>query len=317
MCVVANLRHLAFTCRMTTKPSWRGVFAIPMTPWTEGDAIDEDILRAEIDFMIEAGSPGVIGPILVSEFQALSEDERRLFMRILVDQANRRVPVIVNVAGVNTASAVSYARYAREIGADGVIAMPPYTLRYDAERTHDYLGQVAAAAQMPVMIQNADLAPLTPDQVVRLCSEIEGVHWVKEEVSPRHRSIGALAAKKSPHIHGILGGGGGQYVITEHARGACGTIIACEICDVVQKIWSLLDSGDLSEAEAWYERALPAITLEFAMGMAFAKYFMMKRGVFRNYRMRTQARPLDADDIREIDRVYTRLQPHLIWNRAS
>jgi 4-hydroxy-tetrahydrodipicolinate synthase len=316
MRVVANLRHLAFTCRMTTKPSWRGVFAIPMTPWTAGDAIDEDILRAEIDFMIEAGSPGVIGPILVSEFQALSEDERRLFMRILVEQANRRVPVIVNVAGVNTASAVSYARYAREIGADGVIAMPPYTLRYDAERTHDYLRQVAAAAQMPVMIQNADLAPLTPDQVVRLCSEIEGVHWVKEEVSPRHRSIGALAAKKSPHIHGIMGGGGGQFVITEHARGACGTIIACEICDVVQKIWSLLDLGDLSDAEAWYERALPAITLEFAMGMAFAKYFMMKRGVFRNYRMRTQARPLDADDIREIDRVYERLQPHLIWRHT-
>ena len=127
---------------MTNKPNWRanwrGVFAIPMTPWTDDDTIDEDILRAEIDFMIEAGSPGVIGPILVSEFQALDEAERRRYMQLLVEQTARRVPVIVNVAGVNTASAVSYARYAREIGADGVIAMPPYALRYDAERTHDY-----------------------------------------------------------------------------------------------------------------------------------------------------------------------------------
>ena len=300
---------------MSNKQRWRGAFAIPMTPWTDDDTIDEDVLRAEIDFMIEAGAPGVIGPILVSEFQALSEAERRRFMQLLVEQTNKRVPVIVNVAGVNTASAVSYARHACEIGADGVIAMPPYTLRYDAERTHDYLKQVAAAAQMPVMIQNADIAPLSPDAVVKLCSEIEHVSWVKEEVSPRHRSIGALAAKRSPHIHGIMGGGGGQYVITEHARGACGTIIACEICDVVQKIWALLDAGDLSEAETWYERALPIINLEFARGMAVAKYFVMKRGVFKNYRMRAQARPLDADDLREIDRAYERIAPHLLWKR--
>ncbi len=302
---------------MADREPWRGVFAIPLTPWTDDDEIDQDVLRAEIEFIIAAGARGVIGPILVSEFQALSEAERRMFMRILAEQTARRVPVIVNVAGVNAAQAVGYARYAREIGADGVIAMPPYTLRYDAERTHDYLRQVAVAAQMPVMIQNADIAPLSPDQVVKLCSEIEHVNWVKEEVSPRHRSIGALAAKRSPYIHGIMGGGGGQYIITEHARGACGTIIAPEICDVVQKIWQLLDAGNLSEAETWYERALPAINLEFAMGMAFAKYVMMKRGVFTNYRMRTTARPLDADDIREIDRVYERIEPHLIWRKSA
>lgn len=300
---------------MTNDTAWRGVFAIPLTPWTDDDAIDEEVLRAEIDFMIAAGSRGVIGPILVSEFQALSEDERRMFMRILVEQTRHRVPVIVNVAGVNTAQAVSYARYAREIGADGVIAMPPYALRFDAERVRSYLEQVAAAAQRPVMIQNADLAPLSPDQVVKLCSEIKHVNWVKEEVSPRHRSIGALAAKRSPHVHGIMGGGGGQYIITEHARGACGTIIAPEICDVVQRIWELLDAGRLSEAEEWYERALPIITLEFAMGMAFAKYFLMKRGVLRNFRMRAQAQPLDADDIKEIDRAYERIAPHLIWKK--
>lgn len=298
-----------------TQPNWRGAFAIPMTPWTDDDTIDEAVLRDEIDYMIAAGSPGVIGPILVSEFQVLTEDERRFYMRVLVEQTRKRVPVIVNVAGVTTAQAVGYAELAREIGADGVIAMPPYTLRYDAARTHDYLKAVANAAQMPVMIQNADIAPLSPDQVVKLCSEIEHVNWVKEEVSPRHRSIGALAGRKSPAVHGIMGGGGGQYIITEHARGACGTIIACEICDVVQKIWELLDAGNLAEAEQWYERALPMINLEFAMGMAFAKYVMMKRGVFKNYRMRAQASTLDTDDLREIDRAYARIEPHLLWRR--
>lgn len=296
-----------------TKQTWRGVFAIPMTPWTDSDLMDEDVLRAEIDYMIEAGARGVIGPILVSEFQLLSEDERRRFSELLVEQTKGRVPVIVNVAGVNTQQAINFAQHARELGADGVIAMPPYVLRYDAERNYDYIKQVAAAAQMPVMIQNAGLAPLSPEQVIKLCSEIEHVNWVKEEVEPRHRSIGALAARKSEFVHGIMGGGGGQYLLMEHARGACGTIIACEICDVVQKLWELLDAGEMSQAEDLYERALPIINLEFAMGMAMAKQIMVKRGVFKNHRMRAQTRPLDADDLREIDRVYERIQPWLIW----
>ena len=95
------------------------------------------------------------------------------------------------------------------------------------------------------------------------------------------------------------------------AKSACGTIIACEICDVVQHIWELLDGGEMAEAEIWYERALPLINLEFAMGMAFAKYVMMKRGLFKNYRMRAQASTLDADDLREIDRAYARIEPFL------
>jgi 4-hydroxy-tetrahydrodipicolinate synthase len=297
---------------MTTKyNSWRGAFAIPPIPWTNQDTIDEDVLRGEIDWMIAKGAPGVIGPILVSEFQLLSHRERRLYMRILVEHTHQRVPTIVNVAAVNTPEAVEYTQYAREIGADGVIAMPPYTLRYDVERTFDYFRQIASAAQMPVMIQNANLAPLTVDQVIRLCSEIEHVHWVKEEVEPRHRSIGMLAGRKSPHVHGIMGGGGGQYIITEHARGACGTIIAPQIVDIVQKIWVLLDEGNLSEAEAWYERALPIINLEFAMGIAFMKEIMVRRGALKNHRMRMLSKPFDADDMREIDRVWERIKPYL------
>ncbi|MCW1969077.1 MAG: dihydrodipicolinate synthase family protein [Anaerolineae bacterium] len=297
---------------MTPSKNWRGAFAIPPIPWTDDDRIDEDVLRGVIDWMIAHDTPGVIGPILVSEFQSLSHDERRLYMRILVEQTRQRVPVIVNVAAINTPEAVAYSHYARELGADGVIAMPPYTLRFDFDRTYDYFRQIAAAAQMPVMIQNANLAPLTVDQVIRLCSEIEHVNWVKEEVEPRHRSIGVLAGRKSPHVHGILGGGGGQYIITEHARGACGTIVAPEIVDVLQNIWRLLEAGQLSEAELWYERALPIINLEFAMGIAFMKEILVRRGVFKNHRMRSHSRPLDADDLREIDRVWARMRSFLM-----
>jgi hypothetical protein len=52
------------------------------------------------------------------------------------------------------------------------------------------------------------------------------------------------------------------------------------------------------------------------MGMAFAKEIMIRRGVFKSNRIRTQARPLDADDMREIDCTWERLQPYFLWRKG-
>lgn len=295
---------------MINKPNWRGIFAIPMTPWTDNDTIDEDCLRAEIDFICDSAS-GILVPVLVSEFQALSEDERRLMMRLPVEQAKGRIPVIVNVAAENTPLAIDYARYAREVGADGVIAMPPYALRPDFEVTYAYFKAISDAARMPVWIQNAGIMPLSTDQIIKLCSEIEHIKWVKEEVPPTPRSIGALCGRKSPDVHGVMGGVGGLYLPTEHARGVDGCMVACEVCDLLQQVWVLLDAGQHKAARDLFEHVQPLIVLEALLGMGFAKEIMVRRGIFKNHKMRMQVNPLNSDDLREIDRAWERVKPLL------
>jgi dihydrodipicolinate synthase/N-acetylneuraminate lyase len=297
------------------KPNWRGIFAIPMTPWTDSDVIDEDVFRHEIDFMC-ASAAGILVPVLVSEFQALSEAERRLMMKLSVEQTRGRVPVIVNVAAVNTPLAVDYAHYAREIGADGVIAMPPYALRPDFEITRAYFKAISDAAQMPVWIQNAGLVPLSTDQVVQLCDEIEHVKWVKEEVPPTPKSIGALCDRKSPNVHGVMGGVGGLYLPTEFDRGCTGCMVACEICDVLQRVWELLEAGQRGQAGNLFDRVQNVIVIEAMLGMAFAKEFMRRRGVFKNARMRMQtSHALNPADLREIDRIWERVYDDLVWGK--
>lgn len=293
---------------------WRGSFAIPMTPFDEHDRIAEDVLRAEIEFCVQAGARGLVTPVMVSEFFYLSEDERRLMMRVPVEQVAGRIPVVANCAAVNAPLAVSYARYAEEVGADAVIAMPPYIHRPDWERIRAYFQAISDAVSIPVWIQNAGLVALSADQVVALCTEIEHVSWVKEEVSPSTHSIGALIQKSCPAIEGVMGGSGGRYMITEWERGSKGVVHACEICDVIQDIWGLLEAGREGAARDLFERALPAIDLEGLMGMAFAKEIMVRRGIFKDHRMRLTSRPLDESDLREIDRVWERLGPYLRWH---
>ena len=298
-----------------TTPVWRGSFAIPMTPFDDDDRIDQDALAAEIEFCIASGVGGIVAPVMVSEFQALSEEERRLLIRIPVEAAAGRTPIVANCAAINTPLAVSHAVYAQEVGADAVIAMPPYGLAPDFSTTFAYFKAISDNVTIPVWIQNAGLVPLSVDQIVTLCTEIEHVSWIKEEVAPSTHRIAALMDRKSPAIAGVMGGAGGRYMITERERGAAGVIHACQFCDIVQRIWALLDAGQEDAGRDLFERVLPGLVLEGLMGMAFAKEIMVRRGVFKNHRMRMQAQPLDASDLREIDRVWERIQPYLIWRK--
>jgi dihydrodipicolinate synthase/N-acetylneuraminate lyase len=295
-----------------TEENWRGSFAIPMTPYDENDRIDEDVLRAEVEFCITCRTHGIVVPVMVSEFQALSEAERRLMIRIPVEAARGRVPVVANVAAINTQTAVDLARFAQEVGADAVIAMPPYGLRPDFDVTFDYFKAISDAIDLPVWIQNAGVVSLSPDQIIRLCSEIEHVSWVKEEVWPPTHGITALTQRNYPAIHGVMGGSGGRYMITEHARGSKGVIHACEFTDLIQRVWERLDNEQMQEARDLFEVLLPGITLEGLIGMAFAKEIMVRRGVFKNRRMRMEAHPLDVDDLKEIDRTWERIKTHLL-----
>ena len=87
-----------------------------------------------------------------------------------------------------------------------------------------------------------------------------------------------------------------------------------EFADLIQSVWNLLDAGKTTEAGDLFEHLLPGIVLEGLLGMAFAKEVMVRRGVFKNHRTRTQRSGLDTGDMREIDRVLERMQPYLTWH---
>ncbi|TVR53830.1 MAG: dihydrodipicolinate synthase family protein [Spirochaetaceae bacterium] len=294
--------------------NWSGSFAIPMTPFDDSDRIDENALEAEIEFCIASKVGGIVVPVMVSEFRALSEDERREMVRITLQVANGRVPVVANCAAVNTPLAVRYAENFQKLGADAMIAMPPYTLVPDYPTIREYFRAISDAVAVPIWIQNVAFARLSVDQVVSLCEEIENVSWVKEEVPPTPRSIGAITERNSAAVKGVMGGVGGRLLMAERARGSKGVVHACQFCDLIQRVWELLDAGSDDEAQDLFDIVLPGLVAEQALGMGFAKEIMVRRGVLKNNRVRSQAVSLDPLDLAEVDRVWRRIEPHLIWH---
>ncbi len=105
---------------------FRGVFTIPSTPFCEDGEIDVPSFRRVVDFCVAFGAHGLVYPVNASEFTSLSDAERFRLTEVLVEQNAGRVPAIIGVAAVTQEVAARFARHARDVGADGVIAMPPY-----------------------------------------------------------------------------------------------------------------------------------------------------------------------------------------------
>ena len=80
--------------------SWRGIFVIVGTPYTENYELDEASLRKEIRFCLDAGVSGLVGPAFASEFMVLSDEERKRWIEIVVGEAAGQVPVVATTHSV-------------------------------------------------------------------------------------------------------------------------------------------------------------------------------------------------------------------------
>lgn len=286
---------------------FRGVFTIPVTPFDSNGEVDEGSLRRCVEFCLDAGAHGLVAPVNASEFTSLTDDERMRVASIVVDSAAHQIPVVIGVSGVSAQHAALFARQARQIGADAVIAMPPYARKASPEEIVEYFRVVAGAAELPVFIQNYSApvgTPLSAAFMIRLVDEIDGVEYVKEETIPAGHVMSEVFRLGGPRLKGVMGGMAGRFLLDEYRRGACGTMPACEVTDVHVALWNALEAGDETGARAIYNRLLPLLNIEWLYGAAVYKEVLRRRGVIANATLRGPGlHQLDAADHQELDAI--------------
>jgi 4-hydroxy-tetrahydrodipicolinate synthase len=286
---------------------WRGIFTIPCTPFTDTGALDLASLRRELDFCVEAGAHGIVAPVNASEFWTLSDEERKLVAETIVHTVDGRAPTVIGVAGGSTPVAVGFAKHAQEIGADAVIAMPPYVRVAPLNAVYDYYRALSEAIDIPIFIQNHD-APagtrLSPEFVAKLVLELEHIEYVKEETIPPTHAIEAEIRLCGPRLKGVMGGIAGRYLMDEYRRGACGTMPACEATDVHVQVWESLESGDEKATRALFQRLLPLLNFEGLLPGVY-KAVLKRRGIIASDYLRSHAgNPMDEGDHRELTAIF-------------
>jgi 4-hydroxy-tetrahydrodipicolinate synthase len=301
-----------------TKPEgrFRGVFAIPPTPFDDAGNIDEASLRQCVTFCLVAGVHGLVIGVNASEAIALTDSERFRAAEIVIEETSGEVPVIVGVSGVSTAASVAYARHAGEAGADAVMAMPPYVRHPPAQEILEFYTDVAAAAAgIPVWIQDYVApvgTPMSPSLLTQILTNVPGVDFLKEEsaFAPQVMSVVQEAAGES--LKGTMGGMAGRYLLEEFRRGACGTMPACEVVDAHVHVWSALDRGDEAEARRLHTQLLPLLNYEAMYSFTVYKEVLLRRGIIASAKTRVPgAGRLDAENHRELDLLLRDLEPLL------
>jgi 4-hydroxy-tetrahydrodipicolinate synthase len=242
---------------------FRGTYTVTITPFDRRGDVDAEALAAFTEWQIAEGIHGLIPLGSTGEFLSLSEAERLLVARTVIETARGRVPVLIGTGAEDTREVVRYSQQAEAQGADGVMIIPPfYSTPTDDELVHHYR-TVAEAIRIPVMVYNNPATAnvdLRPELLARI-AEIPGCDYVKEstlEVT-RVRDILRLCGDRMQVFGGILG-------FESFVEGATGWVaVASNVAPgPMARIFELAaDEGRFHEARALYLHWLPIIEAVF------------------------------------------------------
>jgi 4-hydroxy-tetrahydrodipicolinate synthase len=212
-----------------------------------------------------------------------------------------------------------FARHAAAVGADAVIAMPPYIHKITWEDgLVTYYRAISDAGKLPIHIQNytppvgTDMSAKT---LARLVNEVEQVGYIKEETLPVTHKLTEVLKLAGPKLKGVFGGAGCRWLLLEYPRGSCGNMPGCHVTDVCVRLWNALDAGKWDEAKRVYGMMAPLFAIENQCPGAIYKETLVLRGVIKSSYSRNRAPDvMDEEDQRALKSILADLQPLFTWH---
>ena len=131
-----------------------GIHTVLVTPFDRAGAIDTRVLRAHIDWLLDAGVHALIPGGTTGEFYAQTTAERAEVLEVVADVVRGRVPLLAGVNSTHPDETIELASYARDLGYAGLLlAAPPYSLP-TGDDLEAHVRRVAGEVGLPIMLYN-------------------------------------------------------------------------------------------------------------------------------------------------------------------
>jgi len=145
-------------------------------------SVDYPALRKLIDWHIAEGTDciGVVGT--TGESPTVSVEEHREIIRVAVEQANKRVPIMAGCGSNCTAEAVELTKFAKKVGADYQLQVVPYYNKPTQEGQYQHFKAIAEAVDLPMVLYNVPgrtMADMAIETALRL-AQVPGIVGIKE-----------------------------------------------------------------------------------------------------------------------------------------
>lgn len=160
----------------------QGSIVAIVTPMHADGSLDLPSLRKLIDWHIAEGTDSIVIVGTTGESPTVSVEEHCELIKVAVQHAAKRIPIIAGTGGNSTTEAIELTRYAKSVGADASLQVVPYYNRPTQEGMYQHFRKIAEAVDLPVILYNVPgrtVADMSNETILRL-AQIPGIVGVKD-----------------------------------------------------------------------------------------------------------------------------------------
>ena len=156
-----------------------GLLSFPVTAFDADMQVDEAAYRNHLDWQSSFDVAGLFAAGGTGEGFSLTTEESKNVVRMAVEEAGDRVPVLAS-AGGSTLQAIDQAKNAEEVGAEGLLLLPPYLTENDQEGLYQHVSAIAKSTKIGIIVYNRANAVYSAETVARLAENHENFIGFKD-----------------------------------------------------------------------------------------------------------------------------------------
>jgi len=242
----------------------RGCGTALVTPFRADGSVDDDALHRLVQFQMREGIDFLVPCGTTGETPTLEHGEYTAIIRLVVEEAAKKVPVIAGVGGNNTRKVASLAEEVTGLGVQGILSVAPYYNKPTQEGLYQHFATIADSTDLPIIVYNVPgrtSSNIEPATVARL-AKIANIVAVKEASGSITQQMETLAAV-GPDF-GVLSGDD-AFTFPLMALGGKGiiSVISNEIPGPMTRLAHLLLDGKYDEARKLHFELLPLMQVNF------------------------------------------------------
>lgn len=298
-----------------------GIVPIIPIPFNDDESINEGDLKRVVEFAGKNGATGICLPAYGSEFYKLDDKEREHVVEVAIEANAGTVPLIAQANHPSAAVASATARRYQRAGADMISVAVPRTFGLRDQDVLRYLGRVAAAIDIPLLVQDFNPGGPTvgPEEIFQLNRQHPNFRYAKLEEPLMVDKVVGIRDRVGDGV-GILEGWGGLYMLELIPLGICGVMPGAPLLEPLDRVYRLRKGGKAREAMNLLGQLLPFInfTLQnFEVFLHVEKRLLVRRGLFETATVRDATYTLSTPNSDYVDLLCDHVQSTIAECKAS
>ena len=236
----------------------KGSIPAIVTPMHEDGTLDFPCLRKLIDWHVEEGTDAIVIVGTTGESATVSMQEHCDLIKVAVEQADKRIPIIAGTGGNSTSEAIELTKYAKDVGADATLQVVPYYNRPTQEGMYCHFRTIAENVDMPVILYNVPgrtVADISNETILRL-TEVPGVVGLKDATANMARATDLI--RRAPKDFAVYSGDDATAMTLMFCGGAGNISVVANVAPrAMHELCMAAIAGDIAKAIEINNRLIP------------------------------------------------------------